>query len=219
MTHLLACAVLLNSLVPSAAAQPTAEALSQTAAAAAPDTPVQVLLSGPALLEQPLRGFYLEMRGGPGYALRGTQLPADPTFPQLGGVDEALGQSAFVNLAAGYELSHWVALQGILGAEAISGRREDRVRGLGLVYGGLGLRFAAQVASRWQVSLAPHILLARASTAVDPPQAGLGLLASVGADYFVHVRHFSLGVDLQVLVPLKPLRATVGLAPHVRYTF
>jgi hypothetical protein len=159
------------------------------------------------------------MRGGAGYALHGAPLPPDPSFPQLGGVDESLGQSAFANLSLGYELSHWVALQGLLGGEAISGRRDDRVRGLGLAYGGLGLRFAAQVASRWQVSLAPHILLARASTAVEAPQVGLGLLASVGADYFVHVRHFSVGVDLQALVPLKPLRATVGLAPHVRYTF
>ena len=170
-------------------------------------------------LQQPVHGLYTEAHAGLGYAVKDAPIPATANFPTLGGSPEMLGSSTWVDVAIGYEALDNVALQLSGGLHGVNGRRSDRVRGLALAYGGLGVRLGLPLATRLLVTLVPQVLLVRADSQADPAHIGLGGMLGLGIDYFVHVRHISVGIDLNGMLALDPTRILVGVAPHVRYTF
>ena len=43
--------------------------------------------------------------------------------------------------------------------------------------------------------------------------------AGLGFEYFVHVRHFSVGADVTAFATTVPHRVFVGLVPRMKYTF
>ena len=203
-----AWAVAASAPAPDAASKPPAEDEAK-AKTNAPPPPLEAIV----------HGFYMEMRTGLGFMLAGAKLPADPYFPLLQGSPEELGVGTVVDLSVGYELVDMFALQLVGGMNMVNGRRTDRVRGLNLAYGGVGFRLNFPVAERFLVVAQANLLYTRADTIVDKVQTGLGLDASVGFEYYVHVRHISLGVDITGVVPFAPARVFLALVPHVRYTF
>ena len=59
----------------------------------------------------------------------------------------------------------------------------------------------------------------QADNGVDDAESGAGVLVGTGLEYYVHVRHFSVGIDLTALAPLSPTRVFVALTPRLKYTF
>jgi hypothetical protein len=45
------------------------------------------------------------------------------------------------------------------------------------------------------------------------------ILGGAGVEYFTHLRHFSLGIDVDFVMGLSHLGAGVMIAPNLRYTF
>lgn len=45
------------------------------------------------------------------------------------------------------------------------------------------------------------------------------ILGGAGVEYFTHLRHFSLGIDVDFIMGLSHLGAGVMIAPNLRYTF
>ena len=170
-------------------------------------------------LEEIVRGVYVEMRGGIGYTVLSQKIGTEAAYPQLQGVAEGLGTGAAIDMALGYEFTDFIAAQLLGGMSLLNGTRSDRVRGVSVVYGGLGLRLQIPLRERVHLIVAPGVTYSKSDNAVDPASTGLGIIASVGFEYYVHVRHFSLGVDLTAVVPTAPVRGYVGVMPHVKYTF
>lgn len=176
--------------------------------------------AAPALVEV-VRGAYVEMRSGIGYTVLGKKVGNEVAaeYPQVPGQSESLGVGAAVDLALGYEFTDGVALQLLGGVALANSRRQDYVRGIGITYGGLGLRLQIPLRDRLHMILAPGIAYARSDNAVERPTVGMMVVGSAGFEYYAHVRHFSLGADLSVLAPLTPLRIFVAVMPHIKYTF
>jgi hypothetical protein len=172
-----------------------------------------------AALEEVVHGGFIEMRAGGGYTVKSSSIPYDPTFPQLKDASESFGAGTQIDFALGYEVTDDLALQLVGGMAMISGQRQDWVRGLSLGYGGAGVRLSMPLRDRLNLVIAPSFVYCYQSLAVDAATKGAGVMASVGFEYFVHVRHFSLGADINGLVALTPMRAFVGFVPHIRYTF
>lgn len=173
----------------------------------------------PDALRSIVRGLYFEARVGGGAAVMSADVPEDPIFPQLTGQSEELGTGAQIGLHLGYDVSDAVAIELVSGAAFISGRRSDRVRDVGLFFGGPGLRFGFEADRRLRVTTGGAAVFVRSDNAVDPVESGFGVLLGGGLEYFVHVRHFSVGVDLSVLAPFSPSRVFVGITPRLKYTF
>jgi hypothetical protein len=184
-----------------------------------PDAPKAQAQVGAAPLEQIVHGAYAQMRTGGGYMVKSSSIDPNPAFPQLAGQSESMGAGTEIDFALGYEVADTLGLQLVGGMAAISGRRQDWVRGLSVGYGGAGLRLSMPMGDRLNLVVAPSFVYCWQSLAVEKPTVGVGAMASVGFEYYVHVRHFSLGADLNVLVPMNPVRAFVGIVPHIRYTF
>ncbi|MEO0814371.1 MAG: adventurous gliding motility protein CglE [Myxococcota bacterium] len=199
-------------------AEPDAPDLSAPPTAQAPAQAVDDETE-PAALESIVRGLYLEARVGGGYALASADIPADPVFPALQGQSEELGAGSQMGFHFGYDVTDALALELVTGATFISGRRDDRVRDVGLIYGGLGARFSFELERRLNLTLSGAATFVQADNGVEDPESGPGILAGAGLEYYVHVRHFSVGVDVTALAPLSPTRVFVGITPKLKYTF
>lgn len=165
-----------------------------------------------------VRGLFIETRVGGGYAVVDADVPADPAFPELDG-SEGLGSSMLMGMSLGYDVNESFAVEVLAGASLVSGTRRDRVRDLALFYGGVGLRGAFSVSERTSVTLGAGGGFVRADNAVEAVESGPALLGTFGVEYFAHVRHFSVGLDANVLAALAPSRVIVGLTPKLKYTF
>jgi hypothetical protein len=187
--------------------------------AAKPAVVAQQTASGGAPLEEIVHGMYMQMRVGGGYMVKGGSIPYDPAYPQLGGTSEELGAGPAVDFALGYELIPAVAIQAVGGMTFSGGRRTDRVRGLSVAYGGLGVRLSFPIEERLNFVLTPQVVYASSSTDVEKSTQGVGAMLSGGIEYYAHVRHISFGLDLSVQAPLSPVRVFVGLEPYIRYSF
>ncbi len=173
----------------------------------------------PAALQSIVRGLYLEARVGGGYGVVSADIPEDPVFPLLEGESEQLGGGSQFGFHLGYDVTESLSLELVTGATFISGRRTDRVRDLGLLYGGLGARLSFELDRRLNFNVAGAATFIQADNGVDDAESGAGVLAGVGLEYFVHVRHFSVGIDLSALAPFSPARVFVALTPRLKYTF
>lgn len=165
-----------------------------------------------------VRGLFLEMRVGGGYAVVDADVPSDPAFPDLEG-SEGLGSSMLMGMSLGYDVHEAFAVEVLAGASLVSGTRQDRVRDLALFYGGVGLRGAFELTERTRIAIGAGGGFVRADNAVEAVESGPALLGTFGLEYFAHVRHFSLGLDANVLAALSPSRVVVGLTPKLKYTF
>ncbi|OGQ91740.1 MAG: hypothetical protein A2289_11845 [Deltaproteobacteria bacterium RIFOXYA12_FULL_58_15] len=168
-----------------------------------------------------VRGFYVDARMGGGFTLVSADMSKELqlAYPDAG-VSEELGAGAHVHFSAGYDISEQIALQLLGGATLISGRRTaDPVRDLSLVFGGVGARLAIDLTNRLDLVSAIGVAFISASNSVDEAESGVGILGNVGLEYYVHIRHFSVGVDLSVLAPMSPFRLFLGISPTVKYTF
>jgi hypothetical protein len=212
---LLAAVSLSAALVPAraraqdAAPPPVPEAESAPAAAA------------PAVqtIEAIVRGLYLEGRIGGGYMLVSADVSA--AQQQLYGVrSEDLGPGAMVQLAVGYDLTQMIAVQAVAGASLISGtRRREPVRDLSLAFGGAGVRLAFDLTERIDLLAAVAVAFVNAANSVEDSKNGVGVLGEVGLEYYVHIRHFSVGIDLSLLAPVGPVRMFLAVSPTLKYTF
>lgn len=170
-------------------------------------------------LEEIVHGVFMQMRVGGGYLVKSSTIPPDPFFPTLAGQSESFGAGPAVDFALGYDISDNFALQLVGGMTFSGGRRTDRVRGLAIVYGGVGARVSIPMNERLNLVVSPNIGYASSTTAVEAATSGLMVAVNGGFEYFVHVRHISLGADLSVQAPFDPVRVFVGILPYIRYAF
>ncbi|MEM6531885.1 MAG: adventurous gliding motility protein CglE [Myxococcota bacterium] len=192
---------------------------SEPAPAAPPPPEVERAADTPAELLSIVRGFYIEARVGGGSAVTSGDIPEDPNFPLLNGQSENLGAGAQMGFHVGYDINDLLAVELVTGAAFVSGRRTDRVRDVGMFYGGPGVRLGFELERRLNFTVAGAATFVRADNGVDSPDSGPGVLIGTGLEYFVHVRHFSIGLDLSVLAPFSPARVFVALSPRLKYTF
>ena len=151
--------------------------------------------------------------------MAGQKIENDPLFPAQNGQSEGYGAGTTLALEIGFDLSRNIAIEAFGTAGFVSGTRTDRVRDLGLLVGGLALRLAIPVTDRFHAVLAGGGGYASADNFVEEPERGLAAMFNAGLEYYVHVRHFSFGLDLSVLAPVSPLRVFVALGPQLKYTF
>ncbi|MEM6733267.1 MAG: adventurous gliding motility protein CglE [Myxococcota bacterium] len=175
----------------------------------------------PAALQSIVRGLYLDARVGGGFGVVSAEIPTpDPIFSQIqAGETEELGGGAQVGFHLGYDVTEALAIEIVSGGTFISGRRTDRVRDVGLLYGGVGARFSFELERRLNLTVGGAAIFAAADNGVEDTETGVGLLASGGIEYYVHVRHFSVGIDLNAVAPFSPSRVFIGLTPRLKYTF
>lgn len=167
-------------------------------------------------LDSVVRGLYIETRVGGGIGLMSQEVPSnDPAVKAT----EELGAGSFIGFALGYDLTDNLAFQLLGGAALVSGNNLERVRDLGMFYGGAGLRLAVDLSERLDVVVSGGGAMARTDNGVEAAKTGPAVLATAGFEYYVHVRHFSVGLEVTALVPLSPMRAFVGLGPQIKYTF
>ena len=168
-----------------------------------------------------VRGLFVEARVGGGYMVQNGTIPAgDPYAPQLAGETEGLGGGALVHLALGYDITELFSLQAVGGMTLASSRRRKLwVRDLALSFGGAAVRLAFDLGDRLDLLISGGGGYAMADNGVDAPQKGPVAFGGLGVEYYTHVRHFSLGLELAVLAPLSPKRLFVSLAPQLKYTF
>jgi hypothetical protein len=178
----------------------------------------------PETIEAIVRGLYVEARVGGGYMVATAKL-ADISdelpqqYPQAGS-NEDLGGGTLVHLAAGFDIADMIAVQAVGGATLVGGGGAGGlVRDLSMVFGGAGLRLAFQLDPRLHLLAEANVAYVNASNSVESDKSGVAAVGGVGLEYYVHVRHFSIGVDLTVFAPFSPFRMFVGLAPTVKYTF
>lgn len=169
------------------------------------------------------RGFYIEAKATGGYTVSDQKISQEAAvnsaFPQTAGQSEQLGGTAGLQLNVGYDLTNNVAMQVVLGELFASGRRSDVVRDLAVAYGGVQGRVALDMTERFKVLFSGGVAYASQSNLVEKHTGGAAVLGGVGFEYYVHVRHFSVGLELSGFAPLSPTRVFVGLSPMIKYTF
>jgi hypothetical protein len=187
------------------AAPPAAEAQPQSAA---------------AKVEAIVRGLYVEGRVGGGYMVKNAALTVDRnTYPDAP-ANEPLGPGSTVQMAVGFDLTDFLAVQAVGGAFMVSDTTTlEPVRDLGMVFGGAGVRGGTGLSDRLHVNGSAAIAYVSTDNQVEKTDAGMAVLVGAGVEYYVHVRHFSVGLELSAFVPLSPMRAFVGVAPQIKYTF
>ena len=167
-----------------------------------------------------IRGFYVEATVRGGYAVADSSLDDidDPSFEGLTG-SEGLGAGAGVGVKVGYDVSESLAIELLAGSLLVSGSQEVRVRDVGLMYGGAGGRLSVPINPRFFATFNAGVAFVSADNAVDDAENGLAIIGGAGLEYFVHVRHFSAGLDVQVFAALSPTRVFASVGPTFKYTF
>ncbi|MBN1962114.1 MAG: adventurous gliding motility protein CglE [Deltaproteobacteria bacterium] len=174
-----------------------------------------------APLKAVVRGFFIGTRFSMGYMVLRQKIDDVQNWPVLTQQkkDEGYGLGTMLQLEVGYDITPLIAIEVLGGASLINGTRKDRVRDLGVMFGGLGLRVAPRINDRFRAVVAAGAGYANADNAVDEAETGAVAFINGGIEYYVHVRHFSIGIDVTILCPVQPMRLFVGLGPQVKYTF
>lgn len=229
----LTLALVLSSSLARSAEEPDA-AEKKPKASSKDDKKPEAEATAPRRLDAIVHGLYVEAGIGGGYMAVNHKAEPDLVYPGISG-SEGYAAGAQVSFALGYDLTSSLALQFVGGSTLVSGTRTDRVRDLAMLYGGAMLRLAVEIDPRLNLVLGAGGALTKADTGVgcytvktgtgedaelcEKPQTGPAGVGTVGLEYFVHVRHFSVGLDAQVLAPLSPMRVFVALGPKLKYTF
>ncbi len=186
-----------------------------------------------------VRGLYVESHAGGGYAT-GRPVTDDRFNTGLRGT-EGDGASVMIGMNFGYDVSDTFSLQLMTSLSLVSSTRRKKIRDLSIGFAGAAARMAFPLSDRLHMTVLAGAGFASVSNAVDPvakPAEGLSpeeldtfyatsstasggpaIIGGFGLEYFVHVRHFSVGVQLTTLVPVRPFRIAGHLAPFVKYTF
>lgn len=174
--------------------------------------------TAPAPLAAVVRGAYLGVRMSGGYMVLGANIKNPPNANISG--KEKYGVGTMLQFELGYDLTPTVALELLGGQSFVSGTRSDWVRDLSVTYGGLGVRLAPSLkGERLRFVVMGGVGYASANNAVEKAEAGVAAFANFGLEYYVHVRHFSVGIDASVMAPLQPLRMLVTVGPQLKYSF
>ena len=140
-------------------------------------------------------------------------------YPQAP-VNEPLGPGTTVQLALGYDLNDILAVEASGGAILVSSTSaKEPVRDLGLAFGGLSVRGAYGLSDRLHFTGSAGAAYVQADNQVEKATTGVAITAGLGVEYYVHVRHFSVGIDLSAFIPTSPMRVFIGVSPHIKYTF
>ena len=187
---------------------------------ASPDPqPQQVSGNARKPLKAIVRGLYLEARPGvSATVLNAEVVTPDPFNPGISG-KQGKGVGAAVFLSLGYDVNESVAIELIGGGTMVSGDRRDQVRDLSVLVAGAGARLSFSLGERLRLVAAPGVALVQASTVVDSADTGFGALIRGGLEYYVHVRHFSVGFEVLALTAFSPTRVLIGATPTIKYTF
>ena len=212
---------------PADAATPPEDAGKGKPAVAVPPAPApagpQAATAAPAPLAAVVRGLFVGTRFTGGYMVLRQKINDPQNWPVLTNqkADEGYGIGTMLQLEVGYDIAPVVAVEALGGVSLVNGTRKDRVRDLGIMFGGLALRLSPAIDpdNRLRAVFALGGGYASADDAVEKPQNGPAVFFNAGIEYYVHVRHFSIGLDISVLAPVSPLRLLVGAGPQVKYTF
>ncbi|MBC7792540.1 MAG: adventurous gliding motility protein CglE [Clostridia bacterium] len=169
-----------------------------------------------------VRGFYIEAKVNGGYMITDANVSsraAGTVAPQAAGQSEKLGGAAGMQLNVGYDITDHVAFELLGGQLFATGRRNDVVRDVGIAYGGIGARVGLDLTDRLDLILSVGAAYAGARNGVEKADTGLAILGGAGIEYYVHVRHFSVGLQISAIAPVDPSRVFVGLSPQIKYTF
>jgi hypothetical protein len=167
-----------------------------------------------------VRGFYIETQVGGGYTVAQAKVDQATSFnPQIAGKDEGLGPGSTVLMAMGYDIADSFALEIVGGATMISSVRSNYVRDMMLTFVGVGARLAFALSDRTNFLVTGAGIYAKADNGFPPSQISTGGLFGLGLEYYVHVRHFSIGLEVTTIAPVTPLRVFVALSPTLKYTF
>ena len=186
----------------------------------------------PQKVQAVVRGLYIEGTLGGGYMVNNAKNVIDrkpddktgferknPIYSQAPAAD-SLGTGSTVQMAVGYDLTDFLALQAVGGAFMVSSMSDrEPVRDLGMVFGGVGARGGVGLSDRLRVNGSAALAYVSADNHVEAADAGVAVLVGAGLEYYVHVRHFSVGLELSAFVPFSPMRVFIGLAPSIKYTF
>lgn len=197
------------------------EATDVGSTAAAAESSAAVALPQPETIKALVRGLFVEARVGGGYMVITAPIGFHEDYPMLDSdSSEGLGGGSTIQIAAGYDLNEMISLQAVVGAVmASSRRRAEPVRDLSLLFGGAGARIAINMAKRVNLVTSIGVGYVNADNAVESAESGAAVFGGIGVEYYVHVRHFSVGIDLSVLAPFSPFRLFVALTPQIKYTF
>lgn len=170
-------------------------------------------------LEAIVRGFYVEGKLGGGFMLVNQPVVPDAFNPNATG-DEGYGVGGLVMMTAGYDIIDMVAVQVFGGTLMSDTRRRDVVRDMSMYYAGAGARLAIDITDRLDYTAQVGAMFVSADDAVRPdPEQGFGVLVSTGLEYYVRVRHFSVGLDVTMILPVQPVRMFLAVTPSFKYTF
>jgi hypothetical protein len=172
----------------------------------------------PETIKAIVRGLYVGASVGGGYMVLNDDVEPTTAYPQASG-SEGLGGGSTIRVAIGYDLTDVIALQALGGVILASGSRDDLVRDLSILLGGAGVRLSFDIRHRLNMVASVGVGYASADNAVEEPETGVAAFGGFGIEYYVHVRHFSVGVDLSVFAPISPMRVFVAVTPQIKYTF
>ena len=88
-----------------------------------------------------------------------------------------------------------------------------------VMFVGIEGRFTFEIADRLDVWAAPGIMWVWTDNLVEKQQSGFGILLGGGLEYYVLMRHFSVGLDLNLNAPVQPFRLFLSIGPTIKYTF
>jgi len=182
--------------------------------------------AGTETLKSVVRGLYADARVGGGYVIKDANVDPDPVYPNMKG-SEALGAGSMLVVGVGYDLSDSIALEALGGSVLAAGNRGEKVRDLVFVFAAAGARLAFEIKPRLNFSISAGVGYVSADDGVAASRAGVAALLGAGIEYYVHVRHFSVGLDL--LIPAfftksaatgeQQSRILVAVTPRLKYTF
>lgn len=193
------------------AAEPAASA--QAPAAAEPAAAAQ-----PETVKAVVRGLFVDARVGGGYMVVNRDVEPTDDYPLASG-SEGLGGGSTIQIGIGFDLNDMIALQALGGAVLASGSRDDLVRDLSILFAGGGARVSFALRQRLNMVASLGLGYGFADNAVEEPEAGVAVFGGLGVEYYVHVRHFSVGVELSGIAPISPMRVFVAITPSIKYTF
>jgi hypothetical protein len=169
--------------------------------------------------QQGLGRYYVESRPLVGYALSRKKLPYEASYPLLAGVREPLGVSGGLGVRLGYQWFEHVSVEGVAEAVFIEGTRAERVRDMAWYVVGAGPKVHWNVWSRWVLYASLHAAYVYVDDQVGKAVGYLGADASVGVQYLMPIRHFSLSLEATALDVGLFERVVVGISPVLRYQF
>jgi len=174
--------------------------------------------AGPEKKMAIVRGLFVGAKLTGGYMVADRDV-GNPTNPSISKSSEKMGLGGGITMAMGYDISESIAVQALAGALNVAGRRADRPRDLAFFHLGIGARVAFGLSERLDAIVEPGALYVWRDNGVKSPRGGFGASLNAGVEYYVHVRHFSVGIMLSAFAPVEPFRLYLGITPTLKYTF